>query len=157
TDAEVYGLDRPGRPETAAGLPEGVRLLVADLTDAAAVRRALAAVRPEGIFHLAAQASVRRALAEPGPTLVNNALAQLELLEAVAAECPTARVIVAGSSEVYGRVPLAEQPVDEQAPFRPENPYAVSKVAQDALAYQYWAAHGLATIRMRPFNHIGPG
>lgn len=157
TDAEVYGLDRLGRPEGADAAPAGVQRVAADLRDAAAVRSALATVRPDGIFHLAAQASVPLALADPGETLVNNVLGQLHLLEAVAAECPAARVVVASSGEVYGRVPLDEQPVDERTPFRPTNPYAVSKVAQDALAYQYWVARGLATVRVRPFNHIGPG
>ncbi len=156
-EAEVYGLDRPGRAEVGDGALAGVRRVAADLGDAAAVRQALATVRPDGIFHLAAQANVPLALADPAQTLVNNVLGQLHLLEAVAAECPAARVVVAGSAEVYGRVPLAEQPVDERAPFRPENPYAVSKVAQDALAYQYWASRGLAIVRLRPFNHIGPG
>jgi GDP-4-dehydro-6-deoxy-D-mannose reductase len=134
-----------------------VRWVTADLAAPRAVRAALAAARPDGIFHLAAQASVSQALADPAATLANNVLGQLHLLEAVTAECPAARVIVVGSSEVYGRVPLAEQPVDERAPFRPENTYAVSKVAQDALAYQYWAGRGVATVRLRPFNHIGPG
>jgi GDP-4-dehydro-6-deoxy-D-mannose reductase len=157
TDAEVYGLDRLGRGEAENAAPAGVRRVAADLRDAAAVRSALATVRPDGIFHLAAQASVPLALADPGQTLVNNVLGQLHLLEAVAAECPAARVVVASSGEVYGRVPPNEQPVDERAPFRPTNPYAVSKVAQDALAYQYWVARGLATVRVRPFNHIGPG
>jgi GDP-4-dehydro-6-deoxy-D-mannose reductase len=65
--------------------------------------------------------------------------------------------MVTGSSEQYGLVRPEDIPINEDTPFRPNNPYAVSKIAQDALALQYFLSYGQQTIRVRPFNHIGPG
>jgi GDP-4-dehydro-6-deoxy-D-mannose reductase len=65
-------------------------------------------------------------------------------------------VLIAGSADEYGMIRPDELPVNETTPLRPYNPYAVSKVAQDLLGYQYFASHGLPVVRVRPFNHIGP-
>ncbi|HEY0068550.1 MAG TPA: GDP-mannose 4,6-dehydratase, partial [Chloroflexia bacterium] len=70
---------------------------------------------------------------------------------------PTARILVACSSEQYGLARPEDIPIDEDTPFRPNNPYAVSKIAQDALAVQHFLSWGQQTIRVRAFNHIGPG
>jgi GDP-4-dehydro-6-deoxy-D-mannose reductase len=67
-----------------------------------------------------------------------------------------ARILVVGSNEEYGLVGEDELPIKEANPLRPTSPYAVSKVAQDMLGLQYHLSHGLQTIRVRPFNHIGP-
>ena len=64
-------------------------------------------------------------------------------------------MVAVASGEVYG--PPASLPVDESAPLRPQNPYAVSKASADLLAGFYADAHGLRVIRARPFNHAGPG
>ena len=88
-------------------------------------------------------------------TLVGNLERTLNLLEAVAAEAPDARVLHAGSGEIYGRP--ERLPVDEDAPLRPQNPYATSKAASDLLAGQYTDAHALHVVRTRAFNHAGPG
>lgn len=85
-----------------------------------------------------------------------NAAGTLNLFEA-ARRHAAARVLVVGSSEVYGRDPEAAGPIDEAHPLRPDSPYAASKAAADLLAYQYWRTYGLHTIRARPFNHTGPG
>ncbi len=66
------------------------------------------------------------------------------------------RVLIVGSAEEYGDVPEVRQPIKEGTPLRPRTPYAVSKVAQDLLGYQFFASHGLAVVRVRPFNHLGP-
>jgi GDP-4-dehydro-6-deoxy-D-mannose reductase len=82
---------------------------------------------------------------------------QLNILEAVARETPKARVVAVTSNEVYGAVPPDRLPVDETAALSPSNPYATSKAAQDLLAAQYSRSPGLDVVRIRPFNHIGPG
>jgi GDP-4-dehydro-6-deoxy-D-mannose reductase len=128
-----------------------------DLNEGPAVRDLLAEVRPDWILHLAAQASVARAWADPAETLTNNITAQLNLLQAVVALGLHPRILVVSSSDVYGRVRPEDLPVDEDTPLRPVNPYAVSKIAQEYLGYQYHLSHRLDVIRMRPFNHIGPG
>jgi GDP-4-dehydro-6-deoxy-D-mannose reductase len=126
-----------------------------DLLDGEAVRRAIAAAGPARVFHLAAHASVGRSWEEPAAVLHENVAMTLNLLEAVRHEAPDAVVVVASSGEVYG--PPERLPVDETAPLRPQNPYAVSKAACDLLAGQYADAHGLRVIRMRAFNQAGPG
>lgn len=128
----------------------------ADLADRVTIRALVAAVRPDLVFHLAAQASVAAAWKDPAGTLVNNVVGQINLLDAVVELCPGARVLVVGSAEEYGLVQPGELPIGEAQPFRPNNPYAVSKIGQDMLGYQYFVARKLAVVRVRPFNHIGP-
>jgi GDP-4-dehydro-6-deoxy-D-mannose reductase len=67
------------------------------------------------------------------------------------------RVLAVASADVYGVVTEAELPLDEHAELRPTSPYAASKLAADALAQQAFLGHGLGVIRVRPFNHLGPG
>ena len=126
-----------------------------DLLDAAATRRAVAGARPDVVYHLAARAHVGESWRDPGGTLRDNVAMALNLLEALRAEAPEATVIAVASSEVYG--PPARLPVDEAAPLRPHNPYAVSKAATDLLAGFYADAHGMRVVRARSFNHAGPG
>lgn len=129
----------------------------ADLGDASAARAAVRAAAPDRVLHLAAQASVPASWEDPRATLEGNLLSTHNLLEAVRAEAPAARVLVAGSGEVYGPVAAERLPVGEQEPLRPQNPYAVSKAASDLLAGFYADAHGLTVVRTRAFNHAGPG
>jgi GDP-4-dehydro-6-deoxy-D-mannose reductase len=126
-----------------------------DLLDGEAVRAAVRAAAPATVFHLAALASVGRSWKEPITALTQNLAMTANLLEAVRREAPDAAVVVVSSGEIYG--PPATLPVTEDAPLRPQNPYAVSKAACDLLAAQYADAHGLAVARVRPFNHAGPG
>jgi GDP-4-dehydro-6-deoxy-D-mannose reductase len=126
-----------------------------DLLDGTGVRAAVREAAPEVVFHLAALASVGRSWEAPAETLTENVAMTTHMLEAVRLEAPEAAVVVVGSGEVYG--PPARLPVDEDAPLRPQNPYAVSKAAGDLLAGQYADAFGLRVVRMRPFNHAGPG
>jgi GDP-4-dehydro-6-deoxy-D-mannose reductase len=126
-----------------------------DLLDAGAVRAAVRDAAPTVVFHLAALASVGRSWEAPAETLTQNVAMTANLLEAVRLEAPEAAAVVVGSGEVYG--PPSRLPVDEDAPLRPQNPYAVSKAASDLLAGQYADAFGMRVVRMRPFNHAGPG
>ncbi|MDY7042409.1 MAG: GDP-mannose 4,6-dehydratase, partial [Chloroflexota bacterium] len=113
--------------------------------------------RPDYIFHLAAQPLPSVSRRDPWGTLETNIRMQLNILQAVvelgASDC---RVLVVGSSEEYGLVQPNEMPIKESTPFRPLNPYAVSKVGQDLLGLQYYLNYGVQAIRVRPFNHIGP-
>jgi GDP-4-dehydro-6-deoxy-D-mannose reductase len=126
-----------------------------DLLDAPAVRAALRETRPAAVFHLAALASVQRSWEAPSETLTANLRMTVNLLEAVRAEAPAAAVVVASSGEVYG--PPERLPVGEDAQLRPQNPYAVSKAACDLLAGQYADAFEMPIVRIRAFNHAGPG
>jgi GDP-4-dehydro-6-deoxy-D-mannose reductase len=126
-----------------------------DLLDAGATRAAVAAARPDVVYHLAARAHVGESWKDPAIFLYDNVGMALNILEAVRVEAPGATVVAVGSGEVYGTP--ATLPVDEDAPLRPQNPYAVSKASADLLAGFYADAHGLRVIRARPFNHAGPG
>lgn len=139
-----------------ASLRGEVLALAADLLDPIATRAALVAAEPEVIFHLAAQAHVPTAHADPVGTISNNLLAQLHLFEAIRALEFDPLIVVACTSDEYGAVHPEDLPVDEDTPLRPNNPYAMSKVAQDMLALQYYLGYGLRTVRLRLFNHIGP-
>ena len=134
----------------------GLPVVVSDLADAASVTRAVDAAAPDRVYHLAADSSVRESFANAMPVFQNNVAAVVNLLDAVQASGRPARVLIVGSSEVYGRA-AGGAPVDERAELRPENPYAVSKAAADLMAYQYHAARGVDVVRVRPFTHIGPG
>jgi len=129
----------------------------ADLTDPAEADRAVAEAAPEGVFHLAALASVGDSWREPLTTLESNVTITFNVLDAVRRHAPSAGVLVASSSEIYGPVPPERQPIGEDEPARPQNPYAVSKAAADVLAGFFADAHGLHVIRARAFNHAGPG
>jgi GDP-4-dehydro-6-deoxy-D-mannose reductase len=126
-----------------------------DLLDPGSTRAAIAGARPRAIYHLAALAHVGESWRDPARTLHDNVAMTLNLLEAVRSEAPEATVVAVASGEVYG--PPERLPVDETAPLRPQNPYAVSKASADLLAGFYADAHGLRVIRARAFNHAGPG
>jgi len=154
---EVWGLRRwRSRLENVAHLAGRLRLIEGDIADARAMTEALAAARPEWIFHLAAQSFVPASWREPDATLTTNVRGQLNLLEAVRTSGLRCRVHVACSSEEYGLVHADELPLTEDSPLRPLSPYAVSKVAQDMLAWQYHRSYGLDIVRTRGFNHTGP-
>lgn len=154
---EVFGVSLPadGTRNVEHILPRIV-LYPADLSDYDRVRELCARIRPDYIFHLAAQASVERAWLNPAETLVNNITAQLNLLRAVVELGLGPKVLIVGSADEYGAVRAEDLPIDEETPLRPINPYAVSKIAQDYLGYQYYLSHGLHVVRVRPFGHIGP-
>ena len=133
-----------------------VTLLHCELTDAGAVEKLVAAVQPQRIFHLAAQSFVLSSFDEPSATIRINVESQLNLLEAIRRHDTQIRMHVAGSSEEYGLVHPDEVPMKETNPLRPLSPYAVSKVAQDKLAYQYFKSYGLHLVVTRAFNHTGP-
>jgi GDP-4-dehydro-6-deoxy-D-mannose reductase len=133
-----------------------VQVYLAELSQLGVVSSILRSVKPDYIFHLAAQPLTSLSHKDPWHTLDINIHMQLNILEAVRQLELPCRVLVVGSSEVYGMVQPDELPVTEENPLRPMNPYGVSKVAQDMLGLQYWLSYGLETIRVRPFNHIGP-
>lgn len=133
-----------------------IRLLEGDLTNRNTVGRMLATAKPDVIFHLAAQSFVPQSWQAPEHTLHNNITAQLNIFEGVRELGIDPIIHIPGSSEEYGLVHKHELPIKETNPLRPLSPYAVSKVAQEMLAYQYHKSYGLKTVITRAFNHEGP-
>ncbi len=157
TDLEIIGTVYRRQPEPP--YPTGrVRLERLDLREEAAVAEVLARWRPDYIVHLAAQSFVPISWQHPWSTFEQNVHTQINIFKGVlTANLADARLLVVSSGEVYG-VPRPEDlPLDENTPLQPTSPYGVSKVTQDLLGWQYHRSHGLHTIRVRPFNHIGPG
>jgi len=128
----------------------------ADLLDAEAMARAVAASAPDEVVHLAGQSSAAKSFEQPVETFRLNVTGTWNLLEALRRHAPRARALVIGSGEAYGPLPEGTRAA-EDAPFHPVSPYALSKAAADALAELHARAHGLDVIRTRSFGHTGPG
>ena len=153
TTASAKNLDSILSDRTRAA---SLSLIEGDITDPFSMKHIIAAVKPDRIFHLAAQSYVPGSWDAPAETLHRNILGQVNLLEAVREAKVDPVIHIAGSSEEYGHVLPEELPVKETNPLRPLSPYGVSKVAQEMLGYQYFMSYGLKTIVTRGFNHEGP-
>ena len=155
--AEVFGSSRwRSRTENIEHLRSQIKLVECDLRDLASVRGLLETAEPTHVVHLAAQSFVGASWQTPAETLSTNIISQVNLLEGIRRFTIAPRVLVVGSSEEYGFVCPDELPIRETNPLRPLSPYAVSKVAQDMMGYQYFMSYGLPIIRTRAFNHEGP-
>jgi len=156
-DVQVYGLVRwRSRMENIVHIQDRIHLVEGDLKDMSSLKKCLEEVQPDRIFHLAAQSFVPTSWKCPAETFAINALGQIHLFEAILSVGISPRIQIAGSSEEYGLVNSDEVPMKETNPLRPLSPYAVSKVAQDLLGWQYFKSYGLRVIRTRGFNHTGP-
>jgi GDP-4-dehydro-6-deoxy-D-mannose reductase len=127
-----------------------------DICDPASIGPALAEARPEVVYHLAGFSDVGGSWDDPVAAFEINALGTLHTLIA-AREAGARRVLVVSSADVYGQVDGTDLPITEDQPLRPVSPYGASKVAAEYQALQAWLGHGLETVRVRSFNHIGPG
>jgi GDP-4-dehydro-6-deoxy-D-mannose reductase len=156
TDLEVWGTDISSNERNIAHIKDDLEFVVGDMSEPDTAAGMLSQARPDYIFHLAAQAFVPLSWSDPWDTIANNIRAELNILQTLVDSDARPRVMIAGSADEYGMIRPDELPVTEATPLRPYNPYAVSKIAQDMLGYQYFASHDLPVVRVRPFNHIGP-
>lgn len=158
--ASLHGTIRPkASMENIAHLGDRLKLHEIDITDNVSVYRLLETIRPEVIYHLAAQSYVRTSWESPQATLITNIIGQtnfLENLRLIRDSKYDPIFLIPSSSEVYGKVAEKDLPVQESYPLQPLSPYAVSKIGQDLLGYQYYQSYGLKTVRLRVFNHTGP-
>ena len=156
-EVEVFGIFRwRSRTENIENIRTKITLYECDSKDATSVREVIKKVKPERIYHLAAQSYVPMSWVAPGETLTTNIISEVNLFEAVRTETQNCRIQVAGSSEEYGLALSSEVPIRETNPLRPLSPYGVSKVAQDLLGYQYFKSYDMFIVRTRAFNHTGP-
>ncbi len=154
---EIHGIQRwRSRTENVDHVVDKISMYECDMRDAHSVTNVIKEVRPDRIFHLAAQSLVPASWKSPSETIGTNVLGQLNIFEAVRRVGINPRIQIAGSSEEYGLVLEDELPVKETNPLRPLSPYAVSKVAQDVMGYQYFKSFGMEIVRTRAFNHTGP-
>jgi GDPmannose 4,6-dehydratase/GDP-4-dehydro-6-deoxy-D-mannose reductase len=156
-DVEIHGLVRWRSPlRTIQGILSRVTLHQGDLRDLNSLILMLRKVRPDRIHHLAAQSYVDQSFAAPADTLSSNIIGTVNLLDAVRIVDLNPRIHICSSSEVYGQVRPDEVPITEATPLRPASPYAVSKVGEDLLAFQYGISYKLDLVRTRMFTHTGP-
>lgn len=156
-EVEVWGTCRwRSRMENVEHLRDRVHFVECELRDAVSTLTAIEQARPDYVFHLAAQSFVPTSWSAPHDTLTANVGGQAHLFEAIRRVGLDPRIQIACSSEQYGLVLPDEIPIREGNPMRPLSPYAVSKVAQDQLGYQYFKSYGLKVVRTRGFNHTGP-
>ena len=156
-DIEIHGIYRwRSRRENIAHLLDKIHLHEADLMDLSSLLDIMKKVKPERIFHLAAQSYVQASWKIPTETLLVNTVGTSNLLESVRISNINPLIQFACSSEEYGEVLDDEIPIKETNALRPLSPYAVSKVATDFLGYQYYKSYGIKIVRTRGFNHTGP-
>lgn len=156
-DIEVHGARRWRSPtDNIESIIDKIQFHYCELLDFKSVLDTIAKIKPDIIFHLAAQSFVSTSFNAPVNTVETNACGTINLLEAIRYTKIDPVVHICSSSEVYGQVKKNEVPIKENQPFRPASPYAVSKVAEDMVAYQYFLSYGIKTIRTRMFTHTGP-
>lgn len=128
-----------------------------DLCDYTAVLSAVKAVKPDAVFHLAAQSLASASWERPQETLAVNVMGTANLLEAVRAVAPSARMLLVGSADQYGVASADLQAITEDTPLQPKTPYGVSKCAQESLGIVYARTYGLAICMTRTFSFGGAG
>jgi GDP-mannose 4,6-dehydratase len=163
TDWEIFGLARWRSPldnisHLLTDINGGgrVQLVYGDLRDYLSIHSAVEKVKPDYVFHLAAQSYPKTSFDSPLDTLETNVQGTANILEALRKLAPDALVHVCSSSEVFGRVPSEKLPIDEECGFHPASPYAISKVGTDLLGRYYAEAYGMTVLTTRMFTHTGP-
>lgn len=156
-DIALYGLYRHRSiVDHIDPIKDKMKLIDADLMDSHSLYTMVSTIRPDVIYHLAAQSFVPTSWGSPAITLEVNIVGSANLFEAVRRSGIDPVIQIACSSEEYGMVFPNEVPIRETNPLRPLSPYAVSKVAMDYLGYQYFESYKLRIVRTRGFNHTGP-
>jgi GDP-4-dehydro-6-deoxy-D-mannose reductase len=158
TQQTIYALSRGGPwPRGYCHLADIVQIVRADLLDPSAVAAVLTQVQPDQIYHLAGFTDPVRGLQQPELAWQANLGASRVLYETLAQLDLRPRILHVSSGAVYGDPVDPSQLISESTELRPNNPYAASKAAADLLAFQCFRTWGLPIIRVRPFNHVGPG
>jgi GDP-4-dehydro-6-deoxy-D-mannose reductase len=137
-------------------IEKDLHLSECDITNFDQLSRLVRRIKPDQIYHLAALSSVGESFLHPLATIENNIRGTLNFLETARELNRPIKILVAGSSDMYGIVKPKEIPITEERSLLPVSPYGVSKAAGDLLAYQYFKSYGVFAIRARAFNHTGP-
>ena len=127
-----------------------------DVTDASAVDQVIARFRPSHVIHLAGVAAIPAAIANAAVVWQVHLFGTLNIANAILSRVPDCTLVFIGSGLVYGASARSGRPLDEATMLAPTNGYEATKAAAD-LAVGALSAQGLRSIRMRPFNHTGPG
>ncbi|GAB1266016.1 GDP-mannose 4,6-dehydratase [Aurantivibrio infirmus] len=128
-----------------------------DIRDSKLVDESINQIKPDAVIHLAAQSFVPRSFENPIETFDINFIGTFNLLNALKKIGFRGKFLHVGSGDIYGYVAENDLPVRESLVLKPRNPYAVSKVAAEALCYQWSQCEDFEIVIARSFNHIGPG
>jgi len=140
-----------------APIKDSVILYKVDLAQRDAVSAAISKAKPDLLFHLAAIATTGDSFSNAGEVIINNITAQLNILDSLLEHnLKKCKALIVSSGDIYGNVAEENLPISENESLKPMNPYSISKIAQDFMGLQYFLAHELPVVRVRPFNHIGP-
>lgn len=163
TDWEIYGLCRWRSPldNISHLIPlinkkQRVHLVYGDLRDSLSIHETVKNVKPDFVFHLAAQSYPKTSFEAPLDTFETNIQGTANVLEALRKNEIDATIHVCASSEVFGRVPKEKLPIDEECTFHPASPYAISKVGTDLIGRYYAEAYNMTVMTTRMFTHTGP-
>ncbi|MBS3056810.1 MAG: GDP-mannose 4,6-dehydratase [Candidatus Aenigmarchaeota archaeon] len=156
-DHEVYAAFRPEKNiSNILHIKDKITMLPTDMQSEDHVKKMIEKSQPDIIYHMAAQSYVTISWKEPVRTMLTNVMGTMYLFEAVRKMGIDSKIIVACSSAEYGLTYENEIPIKESKEFRPTSPYAVSKIGQDMLSYQYAKTYGMKIFRARFFNITGP-
>lgn len=166
TDWDVHGICRWRSPienvqHLYVRVNNGDRLYFeyADLNDMASLIKVIQEVKPDYVFHLAAQSYPMTSFDAPIDTLNTNIIGTCNLLEAIRIVGVSSIIHVCASSEVFGKIPADQKPeegINEDCPFHPASPYAISKIGTDLIGRYYAEAYGMMVMTTRMFTHTGP-
>jgi len=155
---EIYGIKRwnNSRLRNIRHLLDKIKFIDCDITDPISVRNLLRKIKPDKIYHLAAESFVSPSWDHPTHYMNVNYNGTVNFLDGMREVDINPRFLIPGSGEEHGEIHEDELPIDENTILRPVNPYAVTKIAQDLIGYVYYKSYGLNIIRTRAFNHEGP-
>ncbi len=155
---EVYGLKRwnLSRLRNVSHLLGKIEFYDCDITDPIGVREVIKEIKPDRIYHFAAESFVSTSWAHPSHYMDVNYKGTVNFLDAIKQLGINPWFFIPGSGEEYGEIKEDELPINESTILRPMNPYSVTKIAQDFIGYVYYRSYGLNVIRTRAFNHEGP-
>jgi GDP-mannose 4,6-dehydratase len=163
TDWDIYGMCRWRSPLDNIGhlipqINQGHRLhlVYADLRDSASIDYAVKQIKPDYVFHLAAQSYPQTSFTAPLDTYETNIQGTTRVLESLRHHKKDAIIHICASSEVFGRVPKEKLPINEECSFHPASPYAISKVGTDLVGRFYAEAYQMTIMTTRMFTHTGP-
>lgn len=157
-DIAVFGISHPSQKSNGViKIRKKSVIYKCDILNKRNLKQVLGTEQFDLIFHLAAFSSPTQSILNPLETLENNIIGQVNLLEVLSEMKSYAKILIVGSSEEYGSVDEKNSPVNESTPLSPNTPYSISKLTQDFTGFYYYLHRNLNIVRVRPFNHIGPG
>lgn len=130
--------------------------VICDLRESETVVKTIESIKPDLIFHLAAQSFVPASWKFPQLTIDTNIKGSVNLLEGIRLHSPQAKVFFCGTAEEYGLAQKPWKPLKENSPLNPNNPYGVTKLTQEFMGRVWHASFGLNILLARPFAHEGP-